>query len=202
MIPAISVLTLRRASSGGADCLLHWRDPAKVASGGGLYQVIPVGTFQPSSAAPFNEANDFDLWRSIVRELSEELLGVSEDHGSDRRPIDYDRWPLYTTLAAGRRDATLRVFWLGLGIDPLTLVADLLTVAVFDAELFDAVFPRLGATNDEGQLVRMHDEPGATTGVPFTEQTVERFATNEPMQPAGAALLQLAWRHRDTLLAR
>jgi hypothetical protein len=48
----------------------------------------------------------------------------------------------------------------------------------------------------------MHDEVGATTGVPFTEQTVERFAIHEPMQPAGAALLRLAPCHRDALLAR
>jgi hypothetical protein len=37
-------------------------------------------------------------------------------------------------------------------------------------------------------------------GVPLTQQTVERFATHEPMQPAGAALLRLAWRYRDVLL--
>jgi hypothetical protein len=202
VIPAISVLTLRRAGPGAADCLLHWRDPAKVASGGGLYQVTPVGTFQPSSDARFNEAHDFDLWRSIVRELSEELLGNSENYDSDRRAIDYDRWPLYTTLATARREGMLRVFWLGLGVDPLTLVADLLAVAVFDAELFDAVFPQLASTNDEGRLVGVHDEASATTGVPFTEQTVERFALHEPMQPAGAALLRLAWRHREALLAR
>jgi len=198
--PAISVLTLRRAGSGAAECLLHWRDPAKVASGGGLYQVTPVGMFQPSDDAPFNETNDFDLWRSIVREFSEELLRTSEDYGSDRRPIDYDRWPFHVTLAEARRNATLRVSWLGLGIDPLTLVADLLVVAVFDAEPFDAVFPRLAATNAEGYLVRLDDQTGATTGVPFTEQTIERFTTSEPMQPAGAALLRLAWRHRDALL--
>jgi hypothetical protein len=48
----------------------------------------------------------------------------------------------------------------------------------------------------------MHDEAGATTDEPFTEQTVERFASCEPMQPAGAAVLRLAWRHREALLAR
>jgi hypothetical protein len=200
VIPAISVLTLRREGPGAATCLLHWRDPAKVASGGGLYQVAPVGLFQPSSDATFNEANDFDLWRSIARELSEELLGASEDYGSDHRPIDYDHWPFHTTLAAARRDGALRVFWLGLGIDPLTLVADLLVVAVFDAERFDTIFPRLASTNAEGHLVRLHDGPGATTGVPFTAPTIERFTTAEPIQPAGAALLRLAWHHRDTLL--
>lgn len=203
VLPAISVLTLKRsADTGAAECLLHWRDPAKVASGGGLYQVTPVGMFQPSSDAPWNETNDFDLWRSIVRELSEELLGTSENYGSDRHPINYDSWPLYRTLGTARRNATLRVFWLGLGIDPLTLVADLLVAAVFDADLFDAVFPRLATVNQEGHLVHVNDDTGATTGLPFTEETVARFTEGEPMQPAGVGLMRLAWRHRDVLLAR
>jgi hypothetical protein len=128
--------------------------------------------------------------------------GLAESIAQQGRPIDYDRWPLQTTLATARRNSMLRVFWLGLGVDALTLVADLLAVAVFDAELFDAVFPQLAATNDEGQLVRVREEAGATSGVPFTEQTVERFALHEPMQPAGAALLRLAWRHREALLTR
>ncbi len=52
------------------------------------------------------------------------------------------------------------------------------------------------------------DGSGAVTGIPFTAETVERYAGTEtgtetgtePMQPAGAALLRLAWRHRDVLL--
>ncbi|HLJ98431.1 MAG TPA: hypothetical protein VKU39_00835, partial [Streptosporangiaceae bacterium] len=35
----------------------------------------------------------------------------------------------------------------------------------------------------------------------FDEETVERFAGREPVQPAGAALLRLAWAHRDVLLS-
>jgi hypothetical protein len=34
----------------------------------------------------------------------------------------------------------------------------------------------------------------------FGAGVVERFATREPMQAAGAATLQLAWRYRDHLL--
>ena len=45
--------------------------------------------FQPSDEAGWNLANDFSLWRAIAREVSEELLGTSEDYGSDRAPIDY-----------------------------------------------------------------------------------------------------------------
>ncbi len=202
MILAISTLVLRHDRRGGGDeMILHWRDAARVASGGGLYQVTPVGIFQPSSDAAWNERNDFDLWRSIVRELNEELLGGSEDYGSADAPIDYATWPLYAQLGEARRRGDLRASWLGLGVDPLTLVTDMLAVVVFDAALFDRVFGRMAASNDEGELILATGAAGATVGLPFTGECVERFASSEPMQPAGAALLRLAWRHRDALIA-
>jgi len=200
VVLAICTLVLR-ADRAGAAMILHWRDPARVASGGGMYQVAPVGVFQPSHDAEWNQANDFSLWRCIVRELSEELLGAGEDYHSGVAPIDYERWPLHADLAAARRAGTLRVYWLGLGVDPLTLAADMLSVAVFDADLFDATFAGLVRANDEGRLVTDDGAAGAAVGVPFKAPNIERFAAAEPMQPAGAALLRIAWEHRDVLLA-
>jgi len=202
VMTAIAVLVLRAdRASGGAAMILHWRDPARVASGGGLYQVAPVGVFQPSHDAAWNRANDFSLWRSIVRELAEELLGGGEDYHSDTAPIDYRAWPLHAALAGARRAGRLRVFWLGLGADPLTLAADMLTVAVFDADLFDVTFSGLVRDNDEGRIVTGDGAAGAAAGVAFRAGNIERFAATEPMQPAGAALLRTAWAHRDALLA-
>jgi hypothetical protein len=198
---AICTLVLRAGrASEDAAMLLHWRDAGRVASGGGLYQVAPVGVFQPSDDADWNQANDFSLWRSIVRELSEELLGADEDYHSDVAPIDYERWPLYAQLSRARDAGTLRVYWLGLGVDPLTLAADMLSVAVFDAGLFDAVFSRLVSANDEGRMVTSLGAAGPATGVAFREEIVERFAAREPMQAAGAALLRTAWANRGELL--
>jgi hypothetical protein len=202
VMAAVATLVLRAdRARGETQMILHWRDPARVATGGGLYQVAPVGMFQPSHDATWNRANDFSLWRSIVRELSEELLGSGEDYHSDAAPIDYERWPLYAALADARRAAALRVHWLGLGMDPLTQVVDMLTIAVFDPAVFDAVFAGLVPANAEGHLVTAEDATGTTLGIPFTAATVERFTTAEPMQSAGSALLRLAWTHRATLLA-
>ena len=196
---AMCTLVLRRDPvAGSAAMILHWRDPARVASGGGLYQVAPVGVFQPSHDAEWNQANDFSLWRCFVRELAEELLGGGEDYHSDTAPIDYRRWPLHHDLAGAWRAGTLRMYWLGLGVDPLTLATDMMSVAVFDAGLFDATFAGLVRTNDEGRIVAGDD--AATVGIPFTAASVERFAAHEPMQPAGAALLRAAWDHRAVLL--
>ncbi|MFJ5116990.1 XRE family transcriptional regulator [Kitasatospora sp. NPDC088548] len=201
VMAATSTLTIRHdRQTGDAEFVLHWRDPGKVASGGGLYQVMPVGMFQASHDAPWNEENDFDLWRAILRELSEELLGNTEDYGSDKAPIDYAAWPLDKTLTAAREDGSLRVFRLGLGMDPLTFVTDMLTVAVFDADLFDETFRRIVSGNEEGRRVGLDDATGRSAGIPFTAEQVDRLTGTEPMQPAGAALLRLAWKHRTTLL--
>jgi len=198
---ALCTLVLRAdRSSGEAAMILHWRDAARVASGGGMYQVAPVGVFQPSHDAEWNQANDFSLWRCFVRELAEELLGGGEDYHSDTAPIDYERWPLQAGLAGARRAGRLRVYWLGLGTDPLTLATDMLTVAVFDADLFDATFAGLVGANAEGHIVGP-DAAGAAVGVAFKAAKIDRFTADEPMQPAGAALLRLAWEHRDVLLA-
>jgi hypothetical protein len=194
---AISTLTLRRAPSGEASFLLHWRDPAKVTHAGGLYQVMPVGIFQPADDHPASVRGDLSLWHSLVREFSEELLGTPEDYTALGTPIDYGKWDFCRRLTSARENGQLRIWCLGLGADPLTLAADLLTVAVFDSELFDTEFAGLVTVNAEGRIVTGH----GTTGFPFTAEAVARFAGGtEPMQAAGAAVLQLAWKHRALLL--
>ena len=57
---AIAALTLRLdRATGRASFPLHWRDPAKVGHAGGLYQVIPVGVFQPAGEGAASERADF-----------------------------------------------------------------------------------------------------------------------------------------------
>ena len=190
---AAGALTLRHdRAAGTASFPLHWRDPALVGHAGGMYQVIPVGIFQPSGEAPWNEANDFDLWRGMLREFAEELLGADEDHGSERAPIDYDRWPFARAMTDALRDGRIRAYCLGMGADPLTLALDLLTVVVIDAPLYDDLFGELAERNAEGTVLKPR---------PFDEPTITELTTREPVQAAGAALLKLAIAHRDALLS-
>jgi hypothetical protein len=188
---AISTLTLRLDRRlGRARFLLHWRDPAKVGHAGGLYQVIPVGVFQPSGEAPWNRQHDFSLWRCMVREFAEELGGHPEDYASDSAPVDYDSWPFARQLTGALGRGDVRVWCLGLGTDPLTYATDLLTVAVIDSEVFDALFSRNLQRNAEGEILAARE---------FAAHVIDRTVASEPVQAAGAALLRLAWRHRDTL---
>lgn len=196
-ITAVTTLTLRRSPDGPASFLLHWRDPARVHHAGGQYQVMPAGIFQPVTAAPAARRRDLSLWQCMTREFSEELLGGSEEYPTRNGVLDYGQWPFYRELAAARQAGALRVSCVGLGVDPLTLATDILTVAVFDAAVFDRLFRGLVTRNAEGRVVTEN----GSAAIPFTAQAVDRFAGgSEPTQTAGAALLRLAWQHRRTLL--
>ncbi|MBV9206830.1 MAG: transcriptional regulator [Actinobacteria bacterium] len=186
---AISTLTLRLEAPGRASFLLHWRDPAKVGHAGGLYQVIPVGVFQPSGEAEPNERNDFSLWRCMVREFAEELGGRPEDYGTG--PVDYGSWPFARQLAAAAGRGLVRVWCLGLGTDPLTYATDLLTVAVFDGDAYDGLFGAIPRRNAEGHVLAARE---------FTASVIDRTVARDPVQAAGAAVLRLAWRYRETLI--
>jgi hypothetical protein len=189
---AISTLTLRYdRTTGAATFPLHRRDGARVGHAGGMYQVLPVGVFQPAGEEPWNTENDFSLWQCIVRELAEELRGETEDYDTYRGPIDYGAWPFADQLTRALDTAKVQAFCLGIGVDPLTFATDILTVVTIDAPLYDELFGEIADTNGEGSII---------PAVPFTAETVERYASNEPTQAAGAGLLRLAWQHRSILL--
>ena len=186
---AITTLTLRfDAATGRASFLLHWRDPAKVGHAGGMYQVIPVGVFQPSGDASWHEREDFSLWRCMLREFDEELRGTPEEYGAG--PVDYQSWPFARHMAAALDRGQIRVWCLGLGVDPLTYATDLLTVAVIDSRVFDELFSLNPRGNDEGSVLAARE---------FAAHVIDRVVTADPVQAAGVAVLRLAWRHRDTL---
>ncbi|MGH3599769.1 MAG: helix-turn-helix domain-containing protein [Pseudonocardiaceae bacterium] len=201
IIPAVTTLTIRlRRYPAEPSFLLHWRDPAKVATAGGVYDVIPAGEFQPASVALWDRHNDFDLWRNVVREYSEELLGTPEHDGTRSKPIDYQAWPLYRDLEDAQAAGTLVPFVLGLGLDALTLAATILTVVVIDDDVFTRAFGAATRYNEEGEIVAIGDGR-ATEGVPFTRESVQRLLSSEPMASPGAACLALAWRHRERILS-
>ena len=181
---------MMRLDKGKASVVLHRRNARNVAVAGGMLQVIPSGIFQPSSMMPLALAEDFDLWRNVMREYSEELLGNPE-HDGDGPPMSYSGEP-FASLEEARRDGRIRVFYLGLGLDALTLFAEVLTVAVIEAETFDQMASDFVEANDEGSVV--------DTLLPFDEMKIRELIDGRRIAPAGAGCLHLAWEHRDLLL--
>jgi transcriptional regulator with XRE-family HTH domain len=199
VLPSTDTLTIRYdGRPGHSSLLLHRRSSDNVALAGGMTHIIPAGVFQPSGITPGSISTDFDLWHNILRELSEELLGNPEHNGSGE-PINYDAEEPFASLNAARRAGQVRVWYLGTGLDPLTLAGEILTVLVIDAEVFDQVFADVVAWNSEGDVVFSAD---GSVGVPWRRDTVYRLLATEPLAPAAHACIELAWEHQDMLLGQ
>ncbi|GAA3881323.1 hypothetical protein GCM10022243_52390 [Saccharothrix violaceirubra] len=182
---SIGTLTIRRGDP--PTFFLLFRDPARVASGGDQYGVLPGGEFQPAGSL----RADLDLWRNTVREYSEELLGEPEHDGTTGRPLDYDAWPFYRDLTAARVDGGLSAHVTGVAVNALSLGATICTVVVFEPEVFDRLFRDRVIDNTEGRVVE---------ALPFDVPTVRRFLDREPLGATSAACLALAWAHRERLV--
>jgi transcriptional regulator with XRE-family HTH domain len=193
LLPSIDTLTIRRARSGSHSIVLHQRDAASVAVAGSMLHIMPAGVFQPASVLPTALNNDFNLWRNVQREYSEEFLGNPE-HGGDGRPIDYDSTEPFRTLDHALSTGQVRAFCLGIGLDALTLAGEILSVVVIDEEVYDAVFADMVSTNTEGNV--------AAATVPFEEHTIRRLLSGHPyaLAPAAAGCIDLAWQHRDRIV--
>jgi transcriptional regulator with XRE-family HTH domain len=199
VLPSTDTLTIRYdASTGQSSFLLHRRNSDNVALAGGMTHIIPAGVFQPSGIAPRNISADFNIWHNILRELSEEFLGNPEHNGSGE-PIDYDAEEPFASLNAARRNGQIRLWYLGTGLDPLTLAGEILTVLVVEADVFDQVFADVVAWNSEGDIVFSAD---GSVGLPWRRDSVYRLLATEPLAPAAQACVELAWDYQDLLLGQ
>ncbi|GAB3735964.1 hypothetical protein GCM10027598_62570 [Amycolatopsis oliviviridis] len=190
LMGAVGTLTIRGGDS--PSVVLHHRDGARVAGGGGMTHLLPAGIFQPSSVLPAAVSADFSLWRTIQREYAEELLGHDEYDGTGR-PIAYDVLEPFVTMDRALSDGRIKVWCLGITLDALTLSGDILTAAVIEPDLYDELFAAAVATNAEGDL--------SARAVPFEANTLRYLRAAGSLSPGAAAALHLAWTHRRHLLS-
>ncbi|MBM7083248.1 helix-turn-helix domain-containing protein [Micromonospora humidisoli] len=195
---SVDTLTLR-VDPDGVTFVLHHRAAGKVAMAGGTLHIMPAGVFQPSSVLPAAQADDFDLWRNIVREYSEEFLGNAE-HGGEGAPANYHAEPL-ASLVEAYQAGGVRVFCLGVALDALTLWGEILTVAVFDGPTYDRLFADMVTFNAEVTIVTT-GRLKPTSALPFTRHTIDEITSGGQLAPAAAGCIELAWEHRRTILDR
>lgn len=195
-IPGVCTLTIRRSNS-GSTFILHERNPERVALAQGVTHVTPAGEFQPKNLSATARRSDLNIWANIAREYAEELLGLEQARG---QPLDTQSGERYEkavrTLTAAHTSGAVAVRYLGVGLDPLTWKPEILTVAIFDAAVFDEAFADIVHENDEGRLVFADERMRA--GIPFRAEDVRHHSYGR-MLTAGQACLRLAWRHRAIL---
>lgn len=199
VLPAVGTLTLRRTPDGQGTFFLLYRETGHVATGEGTYGPLPAGMVQPASFSPLAHRQDLDIWRTIMREYNEELLGAPEARGDSGTEVDYGQ-PPYSLLNAALAEGSLRVWCWGMALEPLNLAVCLLTVAVFEAETFDTIFAEAVERNEEGIVISGPRSSGTITGLPLDAACINDLPPSRMSSPA-AGLLRLALQHKDVLLS-
>jgi len=106
----------------------------------------------------------------------------------------------YRAMRRARESGRLRAYFLGVVLHSLSLNPAIITAVVIDDVVFDDLFRDLVTINAEGQVITSIDNNQSVRGLPFTEETVQRFLDNEPLGGTSAACLALAWQHRESLM--
>jgi hypothetical protein len=199
-ISSINALTIRVDSKTKEPTFFLLRRSANVASESGLYGTIPSGMFQPASASPTDIQDDLDLWRTLQREYNEEFLGAPDAVGNGGTSIDYGNDEPYRTFQDGIENGKMRGYYLGMGLDPLTLSPKMLAAVVFDGDFFDQAFAGIVQESEEGVLVSKRKN-GRLEGLPLTRETIDNFEGNIRMGAGAEACVRAALRNLDKLLA-
>jgi len=198
VIPGIDTLTIRKEESKNTFFMLK-RSSLNVATGMTSCHVIPAGEFQPSSRSPVSLREDLDLWRNIMREYSEEFLGYEEYYGEAGFTVDYDSEP-FQSFNDALDKGQLECYYLGFGMDPLTLKGEILTVCIWEAEVFDAIFANIKWENEEGKIIgnNVDKKNNHLYGMPFNKEYIDQYIEDNTI-PAGMACLRLVWKYRNEL---
>jgi hypothetical protein len=94
----------------------------------------------------------------------------------------------------------MRAWYLGAGMDPLTLTLEFLTAVVVEAPAYDRLFRAAVDRNDEGFIAAAGRTKAGLTGFRFDTQEVESLTRQGKLSAVADACLHLALRHRAMLL--
>ncbi len=207
-LPGINTLTIR-LSEAGPSFFMHKRGfNAGVSMG--VYHVAPAGEFQPHIDDPTIWDSDLNLLYNIIREYAEEFLGAAEADGGGGVAIDYDRDPPYSYFSRAFRQGKMKVYYLGVGIDPLSWKPEILTACVFEGPTFDKIFR--GMVTDKidegtggfmlaGKKRKGSDGTGRSyEGLAFNAANTAPFTDLATTLPAGAACITLAARRASLII--
>ncbi len=173
--------------------LLHERGSGQ-GYAANIRHVIPAGEYQPLSKGD-NFNKDLPLWNNIMREFAEELGNLEEFKGEEGKIFDYQKISPFNKYVEEEKKGNIKNFFLGFGLDPLSLQAEIVTLSILKEETFNKLFGTIPFTkNDEGIIITEADK----WGIPFTEEEINQ-RLEEGLLAAGHAALQLALRHQDYL---
>lgn len=205
-IPGVNTLTIRHAEN---DTTFFLHNRINVSTAANTRHVIPAGEFQPSGNTVTARKNDFDLLKTVVREYAEEMLGVEDARGQDLATINYASDQRYAKLFDALTSGEASLYFLGIGLYPLTWKPEILLACAFEGRAFDRLFKHMSPSEEGGYCLpgisnaRSHlfwqGKRNSYAGWPFVESVVGDFRDHPTTLPAGRAALGLAWKHRHEL---
>jgi hypothetical protein len=191
-VAGVSTVLIARNTSRGDRFFYHQRSD-KVAELREMLDVVPSCTFEPFAADDAFHERDFSIKATVLREFGEELLGYEESLGPfDLRGTSIlDRPPLRLVSDALDDGKLAKLFFLGIGIDPLNTKPEILTCLILD-------YTKL---SQKGFRIR---QPGSWEGTVgeanLSKPQLERHGRLQNMAPGGAACLLLAAESLDVML--
>jgi hypothetical protein len=210
-VPGVNTLfVLVNVQPGEHHFFYHDRTPrgpdgqvVKLAEAQGTKHVVPAGTFQSDSPIEHHTLRDRRLERTVWREFAEELIGEQLVKDWIAGGKDFLKHPLVAPFYDLRapRDGTApssKIFYLGVGLDPLTLKPEILTLMVVDERRIKIRRPDggfdIGLTdlNSQIPLVFGGNWEGKFDHEYLNTDTLKHFLSGEETLPAGAAVAQLA----------
>lgn len=191
----VVTFTVVKGLEGGTKFLLHARS-TQVAEGRGLINAVPAGSLQPSSTPEKLTENDISqaVKLNIIRETGEELFGHDEFTDCfSTETIENN------TLAKIIGD---RLFYLGIGLNPLNTYLEMLTLSVIDVNDCETrTFITNGIKNDttEQNPLKPADfmeslrknEEGEISIRDFNKPTLESYADMYNAAPAFAQIAKM-----------
>jgi hypothetical protein len=186
-VPGLNVFLVLRNYRASPDSdprdvfLLHDRRRGSTVEGRALH-VAPAGTFQPFASLNAKPRTDFSLFRSIARELLEELFGlVNATRPTSDLSDPLDSPAMRRVLSHLQDDTTTTLKFLGLGLDPVNLKPEMLFFLSVDCSELTERYGLSLTANSEGTL----------TYLELTRAQVRTLSKDWRMLPAGAACMKL-----------
>lgn len=114
---------------------------------------IPAGAHQPLSE-DYGDDRDRSIWRTVVREFCEELFNKEELSELKRHGEDFLELPeVKPYVDTFFRNGAAKIHLMGIGVEPLTLQAEILLTIVIDWEKASVRVPVKIRENFEGKAV-------------------------------------------------
>lgn len=199
----VVTFTVVKGLVGGTKFLLHSRS-TQVAEGRGLINAVPAGSLQPSSTPDKLTKSDISqaVKLNIIRETGEELFGHDEFTDCfSTETIETN------TLARIMAD---KLFYLGIGINPLNTYLEMLTLSVIDVNDSETrTFITSGIGNGKAHKETLDsanfmeslrkNEEGDISIRDFNKPTLESYAAMYNAAPAFAQIAKILSENFDLI---